>query len=98
MKPKNILSGTETNPAAGVMATKPTTAPIQAPRAETFLPFILSKKIQVSIAAADEVVVVAKAIAAVPLAARADPALNPNHPNQSIPVPNNTNGILVGIC
>ena len=79
------------------MATKPTTAPIHAPKAETFLPFILSKKTQVSMAAADDVVVVAKAIAAVPFAAKAEPALNPNQPNHNIPVPNNTNGILVGI-
>ena len=38
MKPKKILVGIDTKPAAGVMATRPTTAPIQAPIADTFLP------------------------------------------------------------
>ena len=38
-------------------------------------------------AAAEAVLVVAKACVAVALAASADPALKPNHPNQSIPVP-----------
>ena len=93
-----MLLGIEINPAAGVITTNPTTAPIQAFIADTFLPFILSKNIQVIIAAAEAIVVVANAIAAVPFAAKADPALNPNQPNQSIPVPNKTNGIFVGIC
>jgi len=98
INPKKILSGIVINPAAGVMATNPTTAPMQAPNAETFLPLILSKNIQVIIADADAIVVVAKAIAAVPFAAKDEPALKPNHPNQSIPVPNKTKGIFVGIC
>ncbi|MNE59809.1 hypothetical protein D3C80_1549270 [compost metagenome] len=97
-KPKNMLFGIETNPAAGVIATSPTTAPMHAPKAETFLPLILSKKTQVSMAEAEATVVVAKAIAAVPLAAKAEPALKPNQPNQSIPVPNKTKGILAGMC
>ena len=50
-------------------------------------PRIQSKNIQPSIAAAEAVLVVPKAIAAVPLAASAEPALNPNQPNQSMPVP-----------
>ena len=78
------------------MATKPTTAPIQAPIAETFLPLILSKNIQVIIAAPEAIVVVPKAIAAVAFAAKADPALKPNQPNHNIPVPKITNGILDG--
>ncbi|MNW04526.1 hypothetical protein D3C71_2006280 [compost metagenome] len=69
------------------MATKPTTAPMHAPKAETFRPLILSKKIQVIIAEAEAIVVVPKAIAAVALALNAEPALKPNHPNHSIPVP-----------
>ena len=47
-------------------------------------------------AAAEAKLVVAKARVAVPLAARAEPALNPNQPNQSSPVPNTTKGILAG--
>src|SRR5690606_8928163 len=82
--------GIVTNPAAGVIATKPTTAPIQAPIAEGFLFLSRSKNIQAIAAAAEAVVVVAKAEAANSLAPPADPALNPNHPNQSRPVPRMT--------
>ena len=50
-------------------------------------------------AAAEAVLVFNNASVAVELAASADPALNPNHPNQSNPAPNNTKGILAGwIC
>lgn len=85
-----------TNPHPGVMATRPTTAPIQAPKAEIFLPFILSKNIQVIMADADAIVVVPKAVAAEAEALKADPALKPNHQNHSIPVPKSTYGILEG--
>src|SRR4051795_6314665 len=90
------LSRIVTNPAAGVTATRPTTAPMQAPRADGLLPRIQSKNIQPSIAAADAVLVVPNAMAAVPLAASAEPALKPNQPNQSMPVPSSTNGTLAG--
>ena len=96
--PIKILEPTDTNPAAGVMATKPTTAPMQAPKAEGFLPTNPSKKIQVIMAAADAVFVVKNACAAISLAPNAEPALNPNQPNQSMPVPNITNGIFAGAC
>src|SRR6187455_943904 len=43
--PMNKLEGIVTNPAAGVMATSPTTAPIQNPRADGFLPRVGSKSI-----------------------------------------------------
>src|SRR5918998_530021 len=95
-RPMTMLWGIVTKPAAGVMATSPTTAPMQAPRAEGFLPIIQSKNIQPSIAVADAVLVVANAMAAVPLAASAEPALKPNQPNQSIPVPSRTNGMFAG--
>jgi hypothetical protein len=78
------------------LATNPTTAPIQAPNAEIFLPLILSKNIQVIIAEAEAIVVVPKAIAAVALAAKAEPELNPNQPNHNIPVPKITYVILEG--
>src|SRR6188508_1148152 len=94
--PMNKLEGIVTNPAAGVMATRPTTAPIQNPRAEGFLPRVASNKIQARPAAADAVLVVAKAEAANGPAPKALPALKPNHPNQSKPVPSNTKGMFAG--
>src|SRR5690349_12674080 len=94
--PMNKLEGIVTKPAAGVMATRPTTAPIQNPRAEGFLPRTASKRIQARPAAADAVLVVAKADAARAPALNALPALNPNHPNHSKPVPRRTKGMLAG--
>src|SRR5690606_7248240 len=85
-----------TKPAAGVMATSPTTAPIQNPRADGFLPRTASKRIQHNPAAAEAVFVVAKAEAASGLAPIALPALKPNQPNHSKPVPSKTKGMLAG--
>src|SRR5690606_35992554 len=56
--------GTVTKPAAGVIATRPTTTPIHTPIAEGLIPFAASKKIYVKDAAPDAVDVVAKAVAA----------------------------------
>ena len=72
------------------MATKPTTAPIQNPSTEGFFPLITSKNIHAKPAAAAAVLVVANALMAKLLAPNAEPALNPNQPNQSKPVPINT--------
>ena len=47
-------------------------------------------------AAADAVLVVRKACTARGDALRAEPALKPNQPNQSIPVPNSTKGMCAG--
>src|SRR6218665_3612197 len=94
--PMNIEEGTVTKPAAGVIATRPTTAPIQNPRADTFLPFAASKSTHDKPAAPAAVFVVAKAETAKGPAASAEPALNPNQPNQSKPVPKRTKGILAG--
>ncbi len=71
---------------------------MQAPRADGLLLVSPSRHIQVSMLAADAMCVVAKAFTAVVLAPRADPALNPNHPNHSIPVPKITYGMLAGWC
>src|SRR4051794_32483736 len=92
--PMKILTGMDTKPAAGVIATKPTTAPIQNPKADSFLPLATSNKIQERPAAEAATLVVAKALTAKALAPTAEPALNPNQPNQSKPVPSNTKGIL----
>src|ERR1051325_6258780 len=61
--PMKMLSPMLTKPAAGVIATSPTTAPTHAPSADGLLPRMPSKKIHASAAAADAVFVVAKAIA-----------------------------------
>jgi hypothetical protein len=85
-----MLWGMLSNPAAGVIATRPTTAPMQAPRADGLLPRATSNRIHAIIADADAVCVVANAMAAVAFAESAEPALKPNHPNHSIPVPRRT--------
>ncbi|MNF92215.1 hypothetical protein D3C84_748520 [compost metagenome] len=79
-----------TKPAAGVIATRPTTAPIQAPSADNLCPNILSRKTHAIAAAAAATVVVPKACTAKPFDPKAEPALKPNHPNHNKPVPNNT--------
>src|SRR5829696_5134779 len=97
-KPMKILCGIATYPAPGVMATRPTTAPTQKPTTEGFFPLNTSKNIQDKPAAAAAVFVVKKADTAVAFAPNAEPALNPNHPNQSKPVPIKTYGIFAGLC
>ena len=89
-KPIKMLCGMATKPAPGVMATKPTTAPMQKPSTDGFLPFSTSRNIQLKPAAAAAVFVVANADTDKVVAPNAEPALKPNHPNQSKPVPINT--------
>src|SRR6476646_5435282 len=96
IKPIKILCGMATKPAAGVIATKPTTAPMQKPSTDGFFPLATSKNIQDKPAAAAAVLVVAKAETERALAPKAEPALKPNQPNQSKPVPIRTYGILAG--
>src|ERR671919_983263 len=85
-----------TYPAAGVMPTRPTTAPVAAPTAVTFPVRTKSRIAHVNTAAAGAVLVLVNARAATPLAPSAEPALNPNQPNQSSPAPSSTNGTLCG--
>src|SRR5688500_18912524 len=92
----NKLEGIVTKPAAGVIATRPTTEAIQKPTAEGFLPLAAANNIQARPAAAAAVFVVAKAEAAKAPAPTALPALNPNQPNHSNPVPKRTKGMLAG--
>src|SRR6266496_6032370 len=76
-----------TKPHAGVITTKPATAPEQKPRI-LGLPLTIHSAIgQTKEATAVAIVVVVKAFAAMPSAATALPALNPYQPTQSIPVP-----------
>src|SRR5207245_9485501 len=73
---------TSTYPDAGVIATRPATAPAAAPR--TLGAPLCSQEtvIQVSAAIAAAVLVTTNAFAASPPALIALPALKPNHPNQ----------------
>src|SRR2546428_11643434 len=76
-----------TYPDAGVIATRPATAPEAAPSTVGLPRLIHSVNIQPSAAAAAAVLVAVNALAARPLASRALPALNPNHPTQSSAAP-----------
>src|SRR3954452_8189578 len=78
---------TSTNPQAGVMTTRPATAPEQKPRMLGFPRRTYSAMAQTNDATAVARVVVVNALAAMPSAATALPALNPYQPTQSIPVP-----------
>src|SRR5215471_3769300 len=76
-----------TNPAAGVIATSPATAPEIAPSALA-LPFLNhSAALQPNAAAAAPKCVATKALEASPPAASALPALNPNQPTHSRQAP-----------
>src|SRR6478736_3963878 len=76
-----------TKPQAGVMTTRPATAPEQKPRM-LGLPRVNHSIIgQTKEATAVASVVVVKALAATPSAATAEPALKPYQPTQSMPVP-----------
>ena len=83
-----------TKPAPGVIATSPTTRPVEQPTNVGLPVLIISITIHETSAAADETADVINACTAVPFAASALPALNPNQPNQSNAAPRSTNGIL----
>src|SRR3954471_7919157 len=76
-----------TNPQAGVITTRPATAPEQKPSTLGFLRKIHSIIGQTKEATAVASVVVVNALAAIPSAATALPALKPYQPTQSMPVP-----------
>src|ERR1700690_2879969 len=83
-----------TKPEAGVIATRPPTAPMAAAIADG-LPFCAHESAtQVSAAAAAAVLVTTNALAASAPAASAEPALNPNPPNHRSAAPRITNGML----
>src|SRR3954470_1265164 len=85
-----------TNPHAGVITTNPATAPEQKPRTLGLPRVIYSAIAQTNDATAVANVVVVNAFAAITSAATADPALNPYHPTQSIPVPTIHSTMLCG--
>src|SRR5690349_21173633 len=72
-----------TNPAAGVMATSPATAPEIAPNALARPFFSHSAKLQLSAAAAAPKCVATNALLASPPEDNALPALKPNHPTHN---------------
>src|ERR1700737_2880311 len=78
---------TLTKPEAGVIATRPATAPAAAPRTLGWRLCHQLTVIQVKAAMAVAVLVTTKALVARPPAATALPALNPNQPNQSRQAP-----------
>src|SRR5947208_13120727 len=85
-----------TYPEAGVMATRPATAPEAAPRTVGFPRLIHSVNIQPSAAAAAPVLVAVNALTARPLTSSALPALNPNQPNHRSAAPMTVIGRLCG--
>lgn len=84
-----------TNPAAGVIATSPAMAPLTMP-SELGLSLHQLANNHARAPAAAAVLVTTNACAARPFAARALPALNPNHPNHNNPAPSRVMGTLWG--
>ena len=99
--PITIAARGPTKPQAGVMATRPATAPDAVPSAVGLPRSFHYAAFQPSAAAAAPVLVVRNALAATPDASNALPALNPNQPNQSSPAPISVSGRLwggIGVC
>src|SRR5688500_3706363 len=85
-----------TYPEAGVIATRPATAPVAAPTAVGLPFFNHSGSNQPKSAAPVAMCVLLKAKPANPSAASALPPLNPNQPNHRIDAPSTTYGTLCG--
>src|SRR5580765_830133 len=94
--PMTIAPVESTKPQAGVMTTRPATAPEQKPRMLGLPLRTYSAIAQAKEATAVARVVVMKALAATPSAATAEPALNPYHPTHNMPVPIAHNTMLCG--
>src|SRR5262245_38708790 len=83
-------------PAAGVTATRPATAPDTRPRIEVLHLNTSSTIIHASAAAAVAMKVLLMARAAPPVDSRAEPALKPNQPTQSMAPPTQVSVTLCG--
>ena len=85
-----------TQPDAGVIATRPATAPVAAPAilGLPVCPHDISNQVTEAIPVA--VLVTVQALTAIPSDKTSLPALNPNQPNQSIEAPSTTIGMLCG--
>src|ERR671923_1548898 len=94
-KPITIAPMTLTKPEAGVIATRPATAPAAAPSTLGCRLCHQLTVIQVSAAIAVAVLVTTKALVARAPAVTALPALNPNQPNQSRQAPRT---VIVASC
>src|SRR5882724_2321204 len=94
--PMIIAPVESTKPQAGVITTKPATAPEQKPSTLGFPRRAYSAMAQTNDATAVAMVVVRKAFAATTSAATALPALKPYQPTQSMPVPTMQRTILCG--
>src|SRR5260370_23141199 len=94
MAPRAIALIGLMNPAAGVIATRPTTIAVAAPTAVGFRDRNASRNVQTRSVAAGASIVVTNARPAIGEAARALPALNPNQPNHSRPAPKTVSGKL----
>src|SRR6476619_4225784 len=82
----------DTNPDAGVMATKPATAPDAAPIVEARP--VCAHEINAQVTTA--IAVATNALVTFDRAAAAEPALKPNHPTQSNAAPRTISDILCG--
>ena len=89
-------AGMFTKPAAGVIPTRPATAPDANPKTVGLLLIDHSANIQAKAPMAADVLVTSYADAAIPSAARALPALNPNQPNHKRPAPKAVRATLEG--
>src|SRR5688500_9621362 len=96
MMPSTIAPNGPLLPAAGVTATRPAMMPEQKPSADGRCPAKRSATIQARPPAAVATKVLIIASAADPLASSAEPALNPNQPTQSRPVPTTVSVIECG--
>src|ERR1700712_3499900 len=94
--PMMIEAPGSTKPEAGVIATRPATAPEIAPRTDGLPLVIHSANIQPSAAAAVAICVTVIAMPARPLAPTAEPALKPNQPTHSIDAPITASDRLYG--
>src|SRR5262245_5714159 len=95
-KPITTAARGVTKPEAGVIATKPATAPDAAPSIVGLPVLNHSATIQPSAAKEAAVCVAMNALDARPFAPRADPALKPNQPTHGIAAPITAKGRLCG--
>src|SRR5690349_4769772 len=95
--PMMIEAPGSTKPDAGVIATRPATAPEIAPSTEGLPLAIHSANSHASAAAAVATCVASIAIPARPPAPTAEPALNPNQPTHSNPAPITAKARLYGL-
>src|SRR4029079_7547547 len=86
-RPRTIEVIGAAKPEAGVIATRPATAPEAAPSIDGFLWTTCSITAQLTAAAPVASMVLRKATAATPVASRFEPALKPNQPTHSSEAP-----------